>query len=471
MSHRSKLPRTAATVAHASVGAGDVVGGSSASCAVDVDLARLVLCQLKCPIAVCTSARLSRVWRMAANHPEVWSEIDVGDAVRRYVAHHRSFAHDNAVACAARQALSKLSLFRAFVAWRGIVRGDSDTLTSVWALSSGRSKGLDIGPSSVACDVTLDTQRCTLGFLMDTVLRGLGHEGGNVSTGPVELICGTAESFESGAVAYANTRARTLADLGIEDGSTVDVDDDVTEFRHHLIVHHQLTGTEHYTAVISLEAQLEWLRSQARTQLASARRPGTARTLVLNQAPPVLSPEAGIFAQDSQSCALANKVLLQILASPSRLSQVKCLDLRELGMGIEPLEMLCNASLQSLKTLNLDRCRLVDSQTDSSESIRYRQLRSMLTEQGVSVSDVSDRLAVVVRDHVGEEVHFRVLGRMALNKLMGVFAQRQGGGVGAWKFIFRPESGRGVELKGTDTPREIGIPDGGVIDAMVRAGI
>jgi hypothetical protein len=81
-----------------SVGGGDVVGGSSASCAVSVDMARLVLCQLKCPIAVCRSARLSRVWRMAANRPEVWAEIDVGDAVRRYVAHHRSFARDNAVA-------------------------------------------------------------------------------------------------------------------------------------------------------------------------------------------------------------------------------------------------------------------------------------------------------------------------------------------------------------------------------------
>ena len=254
------------------------------------------------------------------------------------------------------------------------------------------------------------------------------------------------------------------------DGSTVDVDDDVTDFHHHLIVHHQLTGTEHYTAVISLEAQLEWLRSQARTQSASAR-VGTARTLVLNQAPPVLSPEAGIFAQDSQSCDLANKVLLQILARPSRLSQVKCLDLRELGMGIEPLEMLCNASLHSLKTLNLDRCRLVDIPTESSESIRYSQLRRVLAEHGVSVSDVSDRLAVVVRDHMGMEVHFRILGRTQLNKLMSVFAERQGGGVDAWKFIFRPEFGRGVELKGTDTPRDIGIPDGGVIDAMVRAGI
>ena len=470
MSHRSKLPRTA-TVAHASVG-GDVIGGSSASCAVDVDLARLVLCQLKCPIAVCTSACLSRVWRMAANHPEVWSEIDIGDAVRRYVAHHRSFARDNALACAAREALSKLSLFRAFVAWRSIVRGDSDTLPSVWARPSGRSKGLDIGPRSVICDVTLDTQLCTLGFLIDTVLRGLGHEGGNVSTGPVELICGTAESFESGAVAYANTRARTLADLGIVDGSTVDVDDDVTDFRHHLIVHHQQTGTEHYTAVISLVARREWLRSQARMQLASARlEHGTARTLVLNQAPPVLSPEAGIFAQDSQSCDLANTVLLQVLACPSRLSQVKSLDLRELGMGIEPLEMLCNASLNSLKTLNLDRCRLVDSiQTDSRESIRYRQLRRMLTEHGVSVSDVSDMLAVVVRG-VGTEVHFRIRGRMQLSKLMSVFAQRSGGGVDAWSFIFRPEFGGGVKLKGTDTAREIGIPDGGIIDAMVRAGI
>lgn len=468
MPHRSKLPR-AATVAHASVG-GDVVDGSSASCAVDVDLARLVLRQLKCPIAVCASARLSKVWRMAANHPEVWSEIDVGDAVRCYVAHHRSFARDNALAGAARQALSKLSLFRAFVAWRGIARGDSDTLTSVLALPTGR-KALDIGPSSVVYDVTLDTQRCTLGFLIDTVLRGLGHEGGNVSTGPVELICGTAESFESGAVAYANTRARTLAELGIVDGSTVDVDDDVTDFHHHLIVHHQLTGTEHYTAVISLEAQLEWLRSQARTQSASARL-GTARTLVLNQAPPVLSPEAGIFAQDSQSCDLANKVLLQILARPSRLSQVKCLDLRELGMGIEPLEMLCNASLHSLKTLNLDRCRLVDIPTESSESIRYSQLRRVLAEHGVSVSDVSDRLAVVVRDHgYGYGSLFQILGRTQLNKLMSVFAERQGGGVDAWKFIFRPEFGRGVELKGTDTPRDIGIPDGGVIDAMVRAGI
>lgn len=469
MSHRSKLPRTATVGgAHASVGGG-VVSGS----AVDVDLARLVLCQLKCPIAVCRSARLSRVWRMAANHPEVWAEVDVGDAVRRYVAHHRSFARDNALACAGRQALSKLSLFRAFVAWRGAVRGDFDTLTSVWARPLGRSKGLDIGPSSVVCDVTLDTQRCTLGFLIDTVLRGLGHEGGNVSTGPVELICGTAESFESGAVAYANTRARTLAQLGIVDGSTVDVDDDVTDLQHRLIMHHQLTGTSRYTAVISLESRLERQRSQARAHLASARLAnGTARTLVLNQVPPVLGPEAGIFAQDSQSCDLANKVLLQILARPSRLSQVKCLDLREIGMGIEPLEMLCNISLHSLKTLNLDRCRLVDIfPTDSNESIRYRQLRSMLTEHGVSVSDISDMLAVVVRDAMNVQVHFRIRGRTQLYKLMRVYAQRQGGGVDAWKFIFRPEFGRGIQLKGTDTPREIGIPDGGIIDAMVRAGI
>ncbi len=449
-----------------------MVGGSSASCAVDVDLARLVLCQLKCPIAVCRSARLSRVWRMAADHPEVWAEIDVGDAVRRYVAHHRSFARDNALACAGRQALSKLSLFRAFVAWRGTVRGDFETLASIWARPSGWSQGLDIGPSSVVCDVTLDTQRCTLGFLIDTVLRGLGHEGGNVSTGPVELICGTAESFESGAVAYANIRARTLAQLGIVDGSTVDVDDDVTDLQHRLIVHHQLTGTSRYIAVISLESQLEQLRSQARAHLASARvAHGSARTLVLNQVPPVLSPEAGIFAQDSQSCDLANKVLLQLLARPSRLSQVNCLDLREIGMGIEPLEMLCNTSLHSLKTLNLDRCRLVDTQTDSSESIRYKQLRSMLTEHGVSVSDISDMMTVVVRDFTGADVHFRIRGRMQLNKLMCVYAQRQGGGVDAWKFIFRPDFGRGIQLKSTDTPREIGIPDGGIIEAMVRAGI
>ena len=93
-----------------------------------------------------------------------------------------------------------------------------------------------------------------------------GHEGGNVSTGPVELICGTAESFEEGAVAYANTRARTLAQLGIVDGSTVDVDDDVTDLQHRLIMHHQLTGTSRYTAVISLQSRLERQRSQARAQ-------------------------------------------------------------------------------------------------------------------------------------------------------------------------------------------------------------
>ena len=140
-------------------------------------------------------------------------------------------------------------------------------------------------------------------------------------------------------------------------------------------------------------------------------------------------------------------------------------------MGIEPLEMLCNISLHSLKTLNLDRCRLVDIQTNSSESIRYMQLRSMLTEHGVSVSDISDMLALVVRDETGVEVHFRLRGRMQLSKLMSVYAQQQGGGVDAWKFIFVPEFGRGIQLKGTDTPREIGIPDGGIIDAMVRAGI
>ena len=460
-SRRAKTPRQASTV--------DTGAADGCACGMLDDVVPLVLRQLRCPVAICTAAQLGKVWRAAANQPEVWAEADVGDAVRRYVAHHRCFARDQALARAGREALTKLSLFRAFVAWRAMVRDDTAAMKCVWrGQPSERSTRYAVGTNSVVCDVTLDTHCCTLGFLMDTVLRGLGHENGNVSAGAVELIYGTAEDFEGGAAAYASVRAKTLAELGVVDGSTLDIDDDCTDLQHRLVVHHELSGTERFTAVVSLEARLEQHRAVGRTRLVCARglkklglttgsgNLGLATETWERMDP---SPEAAIFAQDSKSSALANDALFHILGHPNRLSLLKRLDLSELGMGIRPLKQICSIAVQSLEELNLDYCRLVDS-----PDAQYATLRRSLIENGVSVSDVPDLKSIKVDGQCSgctlAPVFFKIRGRRELSKLMSIYAARQGGiPVDMWRFTFRTAQDVTVVLKGTDTARAVGIPD------------
>ena len=478
-SRRAKTPRQASAVVTSAA--------DGCACGIPDDVVPLVLRQLRCPVDICTAAQLGKVWRGAANHPEVWAEADVGDAVRRYVAHHRCLARDQALARAGREALLKLSLFRAFVAWRAMVLDDVDAIKSVWRGQPSERSGIyAVGTNSVVCDVTLDTHCCTLGFLIDTVLRGLGHVGGNVSAGAVELICGTAEDFEGGTAAYVSVRAKPLAELGVVDGSTLDIDDDCTNLQHRLVVHHELSGTERFTAVVSLAARLEHHREVGRARLVCARLPVGLKLPVNEKNASETwerqsfedtwermdpSPEAAIIAQDSQSCDLANEALFHILKLPNRLSQLKRLDLSELGMGIQPLLQICSIALRSLESLNLDYCRLVDFPDD-----QYTTLRKSLVQIGVSVSDVQDvtRLKVVGECSNGPlpPVFFKIRGRRELFKLMSIYARRQGillhtkGTPDMWRFTFRPaQGGDAVVLKASDTTRAVGIPDNGTINA------
>ena len=113
--------------------------------------------------------------------------------------------------------------------------------------------------------------------------------------------------------------------------------------------------------------------------------------------------------------------------------------------------------------MNLDRCRVVDI-NPGAEHTEYEKLRALMVADGVSVSDVSDFISLNVRDVEGVQVYFKIKGGSPLARLMGVYAQRQGG---QFWFFYRPDEGSdAIRLTEEDTPRGVGIPDGGTIEAI-----
>ena len=464
------------------------------------DVLPLVLRQLRDPVAICRAGIVARAWRLAAEDPVSWALADVGGAVRRYVSHHRCAARDEAVAAAGRGALARLKAFRAFAAWRAMTArradgGADEGLDEVWAPAGERK--LPDG-AALACDVSLDTQARTLGFLVDTVLRGLGHEGGNVSFGASELIFGTAEEFDEdvGAGAYARNTAKTLADWGVGDGAARHVDDDSTDLRHTIVIHQVAAprkDDEGYTTTITLRPRLAWHRGCGRERLRSAHRGHDIQADVAGLDPTApsmssmssiqrYSPEDGVSHQDTASSQLADEALKHVgrlgsVEGGNRLRQLVALDLRELGMHCGPLHALYRLAAGSLRTVNLDRCRVVDSQPgdprwqtiqggSAAEQTEYKKLRALMVANGVAVSDVSDIISLNVRNAAGVQVFFKMKARSPLAKLMDTYAQRHGGH-GLWDFFYRPdEASDAMRLTGKDTPRAVGIPQDGTIEAM-----
>jgi ubiquitin-like 1-activating enzyme E1 B len=82
--------------------------------------------------------------------------------------------------------------------------------------------------------ITLNTKEATLDFLVSKVLKGAqGFVVPNVSIGKIEILHGTEEEFDEdeGEGEYAKVVAKTLAEWTIVDGSTIMVDDDVSELK------------------------------------------------------------------------------------------------------------------------------------------------------------------------------------------------------------------------------------------------
>lgn len=70
-------------------------------------------------------------------------------------------------------------------------------------------------------------------------------------------------------------------------------------------------------------------------------------------------------------------------------------------------------------------------------------------------------LKVVTQD--GNEIYFKCKQSTPLQKLMHAFCQRQGVAMGSVRFLFD-----GARLNETQTPKELDMEDGDVIDVMVE---
>ena len=439
------------------------------------DVLPLVFRHLADPVAICAAACVASGWRVAAQDPSAWAEADVGAAVRRYVHYHRCAARDDCVARVGTQALRRTKLFRAWTAW-------CTTKTARTELEASKA-------AQIRCDRSPAQES-----LQSIWAHPSSSDSRNTDDGD------------------GVNMAKTLHEWGVTDGSRLHVDDDSTELRHTLCIHdapHE-SQAEGATALL---ARLAFHRACARERLNKARRrfhvkvdvslgapaTGMASVDLFGQTAIWNSPEDSVKEQDPRSCTLADDALLHIIGpdfaqSKHRLSQLQSLDLQELGMHCCPLENVYECAAGSLKNVNLDRCRLVDGRqsrtnaaftprdTEPKEQTRYEVLRELMVSNGVDVTDLPDIISLAVVDLAGIKVFFKMRARHRLAKLMTVYTLRMGGGHGGWQFFYRPDTPSGhayhaasplftaglapaVQLKWTDTPRRLDMPEDCTIEA------
>jgi hypothetical protein len=80
----------------------------------------------------------------------------------------------------------------------------------------------------------------------------------------------------------------------------------------------------------------------------------------------------------------------------------------------------------------------------------------------MSLQAQSEHLNLKVRSADGQEVHFRIKKTTRLEKLMMAYCQRLGQSFDAVRFMFD-----GDRINKEQTPNDIGLDDGDVIDAML----
>ena len=469
------------------------------------DLWLLVLRATRDPVSICTAARVCRHWNRAAQEPTVWAEADIGAAVRRYVSHNRCLKRDGAIAQAARGALQRLKLFRAFTTWRYATTASTEdgqqsaalqgelALEEAWAPQSSRAVraeagyggNLELKQLKMVSQVSLDTDARTLGYLVKEVLVGhLGFQVPNVSCGSMEFIWGTEAQYneESGREgAYAQQLATPLADFaryGLANGTPIDIDDDESDRTHSLIVRSCTCAEEISTPTITLRSRLAYHRARGRAMLRAAHKshqselvrrwpqdvPLDPEYYSIHSAPIYSSPEDAVFEQDKESQELADEALRWCSgARAARLSQVAHLDLSGLGVSVSLVALICNAARKShsLRTLALDHCAMLDFSRDlggKEAKLAYKELRATLVRDGVSISDRSDTLDIKVVDERGVCVHFKQRGRHRLQSLFIIYSIRQGG---EWEFFYHRQDTDGkekhVRLQASDSPRRIGM--------------
>eukprot|EP01068_Selenidium_serpulae_P017760 Selendium_serpulae@DN6405_c0_g1_i2.p2 len=74
-----------------------------------------------------------------------------------------------------------------------------------------------------------------------------------------------------------------------------------------------------------------------------------------------------------------------------------------------------------------------------------------------------EHLTLRVRSHDGHEVYFKIKKRTKLEKLMNAYCSRTGQTASAVRFIYD-----GERISGEQTPAELNIEDGEIIDAMIQ---
>jgi hypothetical protein len=495
------------------------------------DMWLLVLRATRDPVTICTAACVCRDWHSAAQEPSVWAEVDVGAAVRRYVSHRRCSPRDEAVVRAGRNALQRLKLFRAFSTWRHAgptadaagreaeqnqrqrqraLPAPPGELAQVWAPPSLRGARKEAGYNgSTSCSavqmvthVSLDADTRTLSFLVNWVLiDALGFQVPNVSWGSTELIFGTEVEFDDdeGEGAYARQMSRTLAELGAAGGTPIDIDDDLSDRKHCLMIHPCRRDEENSIPTVTLRSKLAFHRAHGRAVLYEAREahqslyqlPQQAQDMIPDipddQMPMVFhyiihnSPEDAVFEQDAKCQELADEALRRCIgARGDRLSQLVALDLSGLGVSVSLVALVCNAALKSksgraLATVALNRCAMLDyagapvskphKERDKAQ-LAYTELRAALRAHGVSVSANSDQVSMKVVDPDGVEVFFKMAGRKNLKPLFVIYSIRQGG---EWFFYYSSaHGGEEVQLKASDSPRRLGmVPPGGDDDDII----
>ncbi|SCM23327.1 small ubiquitin-related modifier, putative [Plasmodium chabaudi chabaudi] len=82
---------------------------------------------------------------------------------------------------------------------------------------------------------------------------------------------------------------------------------------------------------------------------------------------------------------------------------------------------------------------------------------------GNSGAPQGEHIQVKVRSPDGAEVFFKIKRKTKLEKLMEVYCNRLGQSIEAVRFLYD-----GDRIHGENTPDQLGIEDGDVIDAMVQ---
>ncbi len=495
------------------------------------DLWLLVLRATRDPLTICSAARVCRDWSRAAQEATVWAEADVGTVVRRYVLHHRCLERDRAIAQAGRDALQRLKLFRAFTTWRhatpaGTGHGEQMVppqgklvLEHVWAPPSPRAERAEAGYGDspemlydqMVSQVSLDTETRTLGYFIKVVLvQRLGFQVPCVYCGMNELISGTEAEWdgENGDGDYAQQLSNTLANFascGVANGTPIDIDDDRSDRTHRLIVHSCIRTEENSNPTITLRSKLGFHRAHGRAMLHAVHKSHQSEIVpqwpqgvpldaqydlpTMYAAPVYSSPDDAVFEQDTESQQLADAALRWCAgARADRLRLLAYLDVSGLGVSVPIIALVCNAArkTKSLKKVVFDHCAMLDcpptnsAMHDNGETkaqVAYKELRAALTTDGVSISDISDTLAIKVVDERGVCVHFRLPGRRRLQTLFLIYSVRQGG---EWDFFYKQQRNADgheeyVWLQASDSPRRIGMvphdSDRGEEDASHTEGI